>query len=83
MMNDVGLGDKNIVKRGQKTKSAKTAVRLNMHRFEINYGQRYSSYIYSDLPHTLGQGRGGNLRRFKEQGGKQLMVEWGQNRRFL
>ena len=56
-------------KEGKKQpKSAKTAVRSNMHRFETNHGQRYFSYAYSDLPHALGQWLGGKLRRFKEQG---------------
>ena len=70
MRNDFGLEEtRTWRKEGKKQqKSAKTAVRSNIHRFEINHGQRYSSYAYSDLTRTLGQGLGGKLRHFKEQG---------------
>ena len=64
------------------SKMAKPAVRSNMHRFEINHGQRYSSYVYSDLPHTLGQRRGGKLGHFKEQGTSSWLSNEGRKAEF-
>ena len=54
-----------------------------MHRFEPNPGPRYSSYVYSNLPHMFIQGLSAKKETVWGEGGKQLMVEWGQNRRFL
>ena len=55
-------------KEGQKPpKSAKTAVRSNMHQFEINPGPRYSSYAYPNLPHRLIEGLSAKWRQSKEQ----------------